>query len=258
MLIRIACASLAALGLASQLTAADSVVLASPDGGVRFRLSSDNDGRLRYSVDFKGKDVIPASAIGITVDGVNLAEGVDLGKTDPYKVDETYAWNGVHSTAVDHCNGVKIAVTHRRSRTAYTLEVRAYNDGIAFRHVVPGEGTRVPDEATVFRVPAGSSVWYTDMESGYEGRYLEGRVVNPVYLGIRISDVLPGGYLAPPVTFMLPEGAGYASITEGRLRHYSGMGLEARRFRGFACAARSCRGARVGFPGSAYEGCGTP
>jgi len=31
------------------------------------------------------------------------------------------------------------------------VEVRAYNDGIAFRHVAPGEGTRVPDEATAFR-----------------------------------------------------------------------------------------------------------
>jgi alpha-glucosidase len=222
-----ASALVAALGLATQLSAADSAVLASPDGNVQFRLSMDNNARLQYSVAFKGKPVIGTSAIGITVDGVNLAAGVDLGKSDPYTVNETYPWYGVHSTAVDHSNGVKIAVTHRRSRTAYTIEVRAYNDGIAFRHIVPGEATRVPDEATVFQVPAGSSVWYTDMESGYEGRYLEGRVVNPVNLGIRISDVLPGGFLAPPVTFMLPDGAGYASITEGRLRHYSGMGLQA-------------------------------
>jgi alpha-glucosidase len=227
MLIRIAFTLLAVLCPAAQLSAADDVVLASPDGNVQFRLSLDSEARLRYSVAFREKPVIGTSAIGITVDGVNLAEGVELGKADQYKVNQTYPWNGVHSTAVDHSNGVKIGVTHRRSRTAYTVEVRAYNDGIAFRHIVPGEGTRVPDEATVFQVPAGSSIWYTDMESGYEGRYLEGRVVNPVNLGIRISDVLPGGYMAPPVTFMLPEGAGYASITEGRLRHYSGMGLQA-------------------------------
>ena len=202
---------------AAQLSAADSVVLASPDGGVQFRLSLGGSGRLQYSVSFKSKPVIPNSAIGITVDGVNLAEGVDLGKIEKYEVNETYPWNGVHSTAVDRCNGVKIGVTHRPSRTAYTLEVRAYNDGVAFRHLVPGEAARVPDEATVFQLPSGSTVYFEDMESGYEGVYR----IRP------LRDVLPGGFLAPPVTFLLPEGAGYAAITEGRLRHYSGMGLQA-------------------------------
>ena len=33
--------------------------------------------------------------------------------------------------------------------------------------------------------------------------------------------------MAPPVTYQLPQGAGYAAITEGGLRHYSGMGLQA-------------------------------
>ena len=99
---------------------------------------------------------------------MNLAQGVDLGKVEPYKVDETYPWNGVHSMAVDKCNGAKIAVTHRQSRTAYTLEVRAYNDGIAFRHVVPGEGTRVPDEATAFHLPEASVLWWHNLEESYE------------------------------------------------------------------------------------------
>ena len=151
------------LCLAAQLPAVDTVALASPDGAVQFRLSLDGNARLQYAVTFKEKPVIETSAIGITVDGVNLAQGVDLGKVEPYKVDETYPWNGVHSMAVDKCNGARIAVTHRQSRTAYTLEVRAYNDGIAFRHVVPGEGTRVPDEATAFRLPGkaccGGTTW---------------------------------------------------------------------------------------------------
>jgi hypothetical protein len=33
----------------------------------------------------------------------------------------------VESTAVDDCNGVKMAMTHGQSRTAYTLEVRAFH-----------------------------------------------------------------------------------------------------------------------------------
>src|SRR5512136_700791 len=137
--------------MAGAVLAANDVSVANPDGRIQFRLSLSDKGRLQYSVNFRDKPAIETSAMGITVDGVNLGETAEIGQIEPYKVNETYAWNGVKSTAVDNCNGAKIAVTHRPSRTAYTLEVRAYNDGIAFRHIVPGEGSRVPDEATEFR-----------------------------------------------------------------------------------------------------------
>jgi alpha-glucosidase len=217
MRIRTIFAALAAFCLSMSAWAADEVTVASPDGRVQFRLSADAKGNLEYTVTLAQKPVIELSAIGIVVDKANLAEGVEFGKTEPYKVNQTYPWNGAHSTAVDNCNGVKVALTHRQSRTAYTLEIRAYNDGIAFRHVVPGEGARVPDEATRFRLPEGSTLWYHDLEDHYEGTYAR--------KGLRA--VPPGGWLAPPVTFQLPQGAGYASITEGALRNYSGMGLQA-------------------------------
>jgi len=197
--------------------AADPISLASPDGKVQFRLAVGDKNRIEYSITFKGKAVIETSAIGITVDRVNLAEGVQIGKVDRYQVNETYPWHGAHSTAVDNCNGVKIAVTHIRSGTAYTLEIRAYNDGIAFRHVVPGEGTRVPDEATVFRLPAGSTLWEHDLEDHYEA----------VHTRKSLRAIPAGAWVAPPLTFRLPGDVGYGSITEGGLRAYSGMVLQA-------------------------------
>jgi alpha-glucosidase len=209
-------AVLAVFGLCAPVWAADEVAVASPDGRVQFRLSTDAKGNLAYTVTFAQKPVIELSVIGIVVDKANLAEGVEFGKAESYKMNQTYPWNGAHSTAVDNCNGVKVALTHRQSRTAYTLEIRAYNDGIAFRHVVPGEGPRTPDEATAFRLPAGSTLWYHDLEDHYEGTYVRKG----------LAAVPPGGYLAPPVTIQLPQGAGYAAITEGALVNYSGMGLQ--------------------------------
>ena len=201
--------------VSAAVRAADDVTVASPDGHVQFHLSAGSGG-LQYSVTFNQKSVIESSAIGIVVDRVNLASGAELGKVDSYKVNETYPWNGPHSTATDNCNGVKVSVTHRQSRTPYVLEIRAYNDGIAFRHVVPGEGTRIPDEATAFRLPDSSTLWYHDLENHYEGAHQR--------KGLRALP--PGEWLAPPVTVQLPQGAGYAAITEGGLRHYSGMGLQ--------------------------------
>jgi len=217
MRLRIMLASLAVFCLSVPALAADEVTLASPDGRVQFRLSTGGKARLEYSVTFREKPVIEASALGISVDGVNLAEGIEIGKLDRYQVNESYPWYGVHSTAMDHCNGVKIAVTHGPSRTAYTLEIRAYNDGIAFRHVAPGEGTRVPDEATGFRLPSGSTLWYHDLEDHYEAQHMRKG----------LQAVPAGQWVAPPLTFRLPGDAGYASITEGALVRYSGMGLQA-------------------------------
>jgi len=217
MRIRIATALLVMVCASVSPSIAGDITVASPDGRVQFRLSLGDKGRLQYAVAFKDKPVIEVSALGIIVDGVNLAAGAQIGKVEQYQVDETYPWYGAHSTAANRCNGVKIAVTHVQSHSAYTLEIRAYNDGIAFRQVVPGEGKRIPDEATSFRLPTGSTVWYHDMEGHYEG----------VHARKGIASVPAGDWAAPPVTFRLADNLGYASITEGALVQYSGMALQA-------------------------------
>jgi alpha-glucosidase len=140
------------------LPAAADVTVARPDGRVRFVLPPGAQGHLEYTVTFNSKNIVDPSPLGIVVDGVDLAGGAQIGKAETYSVDETYAWYGPHSTAADNCNGVKVALTHPKTGTSYTLEIRAYNDGVTFRHLVPGQGARTPDEATVFRVPAGSVI----------------------------------------------------------------------------------------------------
>jgi alpha-glucosidase len=223
MTIRVAALALS-LAMAGPVLAASDVNVSSPDGRIQFRLFLNDKRGLQYSVTFRAKPAIETSALGLSVNGVNLAEGVEIGAVDSYKVDETYPWYGLKSTAVDNCNGVKVTVTHRQSRTAYTLEARAYNDGIAFRHVVPGEGTRVPDEATEFRLPKMSQIWWHNLDESYENFYQ--RKIIGIGRG-QYATVPAGSWVAPPATLVLPEGAGYVSITEGALRNYSGMVLQA-------------------------------
>ncbi len=217
MWIRLIAVLIAASGISLPLMSADDISVSSPDGRVQLRLSLDEKNRLQYEVLFKENPVIEKSPIGITVDRVRLGDGVQVGKVDRYEVNETYAWYGAHSTAVDRCNGARVAATHIQSRIEYVLEMRAYNDGIAFRHTVPGAGTRVPDEATSFRLPAGSILWEHDLEDHYEG----------VHARKSLRAMPAGAWVAPPLTFRLPGDAGYGSITEGGLRAYSGMVLQA-------------------------------
>jgi len=72
------------------LPAAADVTVASPDGRVRFVLSSSAQGHLEYTVSFNSKNIIDPSPLGIVVDGVDLAGGAQIGKTESYKINETY------------------------------------------------------------------------------------------------------------------------------------------------------------------------
>jgi len=203
--------------------AADQVQVLSPDGNVQLKFLLDQ-GRLNYTVTFKDKPVIETSRVQFSLDGVDLSQGLELGRVEQYKVKETYPWRGVHSQAVNNCNGARISLKHSKSNTSYTLDARSFNDAVAFRYIIPGgESVRVPDEATTFVIPAGSTVWYHDLEGHYEG----------VHEKNDVADIRDGQWVAPPMTFKLPDGTGYASITEAALTNYSGMALQCDGNRGF-------------------------
>jgi len=196
--------------------AADRVGVTSPDDRIRLEVLHDKT-RLSYRVAFKNQPVIEAAQLKIILDEIDLSEGVELNRTKRYKVNERYPWRGVHAEAVNRCNGISIPVTHLASKIAYIIEVRAFNDGVAFRHVISGKesDSRVPDEATSFVLPSGATVWYHGLNGHYEA----------VHEKKLVSGIAAGEWAAPPVTFKLPGGAGYASITEAALLNYSGMAL---------------------------------
>ena len=190
----------------------------SPDGNVKFSLLPNAE-RLTFTVQLGNVIVLDPSPIVMKVDGYDLSSGVVFDTLISYMKEESYPWYGAHSVATSKCNGVRIGLRHDLSFTSYTLEVCAFDDGIAFRHIIPGldSVTRVPDEYTTFVVPQNSTVWYHDMDGHYEAEYVKQD----------IAQVPTGQWAGPPVTMKLPNETGYAVITEANLMNYSGMGLEA-------------------------------
>jgi len=198
--------------------------LKSPDTSLQLKVIALEGRGISYAISFRGKDVIPASPLGFSIDGTELTKGSISEKTKSYQVNENYPWRGVHSRVTNRCNGATISLKHTQSGTSWILEARAYDDGIAFRFVVPGDGrSRVPDESTHFALPPGSIVWHHDLQGHYEG----------VHIRSEAEKIEAGKWAAPPVTFKLPAGGGYASITEAALFNYSGMALEADGHGGF-------------------------
>ncbi|HXL07479.1 MAG TPA: glycoside hydrolase family 97 N-terminal domain-containing protein, partial [Gemmatimonadales bacterium] len=201
----------------------DALAVSSPNGAVAFQLLPGNEPRLRFAITFRGRPVIETSPLSLVVDGAELGQGVAVGNVERYDANQRYPWRGVHSQAINRFKGARIALRHTGSGTDYVLDVRAFDDGIAFRSIVRGSGPRVPDEATTFVVPAGSTVWYHDLRGHYEGVHAKKDIV----------QAQAGEWAAPPLTCKLPDAAGYASITEAAIIDYSGMALQADGQRGF-------------------------
>src|SRR2546429_4318449 len=209
----------------SQRVHMQEVQVASPDGKIKFTILPNAE-RLTFTVTMGNTVVIEPSPIVMKLDGYDLSSGVVFDNLEHYSIDESYPWYGASSLAVNRSNGVKLSLTHDLSFTSYTLEIRVFNDGVAYRHVIPGEHniSRVPDEYSAFVIPNDSTLWYGGLADGhYETEFVKKN----------ISEVHAGEWAGPPLTFKLPLDAGYASITEANLVNYSGMGLEADGRRGW-------------------------
>ena len=195
--------------------AADTAIVKSPDGQIRFQLFLQNR-QLSFSVQYAGKTIIQSSPLVMTIDGNAITNNLRIGEIENYKLNENYLWSGVHSTAHNNCTGAKINLIE--GKVSYVLDVRVFNDGTAFRIILPGTANdnKVPDEETIFNLPSGSALWYHDMEMHYEG----------VHVKKKIDEVKDGEWVAPPATFKLPQGI-YASITEAALENYPGMTMQA-------------------------------
>ncbi|HKZ31362.1 MAG TPA: glycoside hydrolase family 97 N-terminal domain-containing protein [Vicinamibacteria bacterium] len=200
------------------------VRVASPDGRIELTVLPNAE-RLSFTVSMDGRTVVDPSPVQMSVDGFDLGAGLTYGGVEEYALDETYPWHGAHATAKNRCRGARISLVSDLGMIPFVFDVRVFDDGVAYRHVVPGEAgaTRIPDERSAFVLPEGATVWFHDLDGHYESAYEERDV----------SAVPPGQWAGPPLTFELPQGRGYGSISEANLVDYSGMALEADGRRGF-------------------------
>src|SRR5262245_9000128 len=158
----------------SQRVQMSAVDVRSPNGQLTFTFLPNAE-RLTFTVRLGDTTVIEPSPIVLTLDGYDLSAGVVLNGVERDEVHERYPWSGVRSTAISDSNRATLSLTNDLTSIAYTLEVRAFDDGVAYRHVIPGDAavSRVPNEWSTFNLPAGSTVWYAGMEGHYEAPYVK-------------------------------------------------------------------------------------
>jgi len=137
---KIIAAALAAGSIASAFSQTLPVTVRSPDTRVSVHIAQDAGGQLVYSIERKGEPVIAASALR-----VRLAEGdvasVDVRQVWPRSIDQVHKLVATKaSEAHDRFNEIRIDVMPRsRAVRAMQWIFRAYDDGVAFRYLVPSD-----------------------------------------------------------------------------------------------------------------------
>lgn len=165
--------------------------LTSPNG----KYEIDIDG-MNYSVKFEGRTIIGDSRMGVDIDNslIESALGIpndnvvhwcdDMKLQNVSRSERDTTWTplyGENATIRDHYNAMTLHYAKgteggsggsydKRRYYAIDIEVRAYNEGIAFRYHFPetanGLFLHIKNEVTSFRMPEGTMAWYEAWAQG--------------------------------------------------------------------------------------------
>lgn len=212
----------AVFGLSELWLSAAGLRLTGPDKATEVTLTPSAEGHLTYTVLHAGKVRFAQANAGIIVDGVDLGEKVTLGEVRKKTFNETFPWRGGKTLGTNWCESAEVSV-RSGTGTQWTLEVRVFNNGAAFRYRVPGSQTRkIGGESTRWQLPKDSKVWLQTNTGDYEGEYHSETAGNlPLVEGEKKTPV----FLGPPATIEFEDGV-IGLISEAALYKYSGLTLK--------------------------------
>ncbi len=186
----------------------------SPGGAVA--VSVENGESLTVAVSFRGRPLVAPSPISL-----RLADGTVLGPRARVRRDEIREVDEVLRPVVPEKFAEVRDVYRELSlefRDDWALEVRAYDDGAAwrFRTARPGEMT-VADEEWVVAFTGDHALWFPAEESMLTHQ-------ERAYEKLHLSEIEPGTFASIPVLVDAGDGVKVA-ITESDLRDYPGAYL---------------------------------
>ncbi len=209
----------------------DVVTVKSPDGRIEFRLL---DGppptpdtqlpHLAYQVDYDGKPLIKTSYLGFEIyNQIPLGQKLGLVKTYPDAVDEKYyLQTGKAFEVRNHFNEIVAEYLQNGSQgRLMTVEVRAFNDGLAFRYVVqpspPLLQLRIENEITEFNFAKDGDSFpqiLPNFQSGYAEPYTK-----------RTLSTVPYDSLVGLPFLVQQPGVAWVAVTEADVDEYPALYL---------------------------------
>lgn len=134
---------------------AEDFTVASPDGHLKAVVTLSDEGKLSYTVSRDERTIVSESPLGLTISAADFREGLELLEAVNDSVDDAYTLPvGKRSQYRDHCN--TLSVTTKKGTWKMTVLFRLYDDGFAFRYVLPKYGAHskaiLTEEASRIRV----------------------------------------------------------------------------------------------------------
>jgi alpha-glucosidase len=222
-------------------------IVKSPDGRLElgFRVAS---GKLVYTVSYQGKPLIIESPLALAIQNQPpLGENVRMISARQSAADETYrVVYGKSNPIRNRYNMVQVNLEEPEGRLARKLviEGRAYDDGVAFRYVVPDQPDlkelRLAAEKTQFRLAKDSTTYplfLRNFRTSYE----------TVYQTVPTSSIQPDWLIGLPLLVQAP-GVAWMAITEAHLENYAGLYLHKANVQGSRMALEARLAPRVDEP----------
>lgn len=135
--------------------------ITSPDG--KLEITVQQTGKLQYSVKYEKTVAIEPSHLGLVFENQDISDGAQLvSASTPKEIKETYELkSGKQLRNVNHCMERTLTFKNRTDLT-FDVQLRAYNDGVAFRYVLHTSDNKqhsISAELTEFAVPTDGKAW---------------------------------------------------------------------------------------------------
>ena len=191
-----------------------SISVTSPNGTARIDIAVDAKSVL---VSRNGEEIVAPSPIGLELDGGGLAP-LRLVEVRRVEQDRTIPLTATKALAArDHYNGAEITFAETSgAQRRLTIEARAYDDGVAFRYLLPEPGpVTLKAEETELRFPNDPQCEVTEYSNAHENHWLRRKV----------SELDP----SKPYDFLLlcasATGRTHFAVTQSDLTTYTGAVL---------------------------------
>jgi len=205
-------------------------MLKSPDENVSITVTVQD--KISISVYYKRKPVIQDAEFGLQFDqSPYLGNAMKITDQTQNVINETWEPEiGQYAVVANHANELTLTLEETKfPAREIQLVFRAYNDGIAFRYVIPGsfknfisgyeDGMTIPlvKENTNFNFSQDHTVWAANYGSFVSHQESE-------FNKIKLSDIKPSDVIGLPLLVQVEPDL-YAAITEADLTDWAGMYL---------------------------------
>ncbi|MCA9265981.1 MAG: glycoside hydrolase family 97 N-terminal domain-containing protein, partial [Planctomycetales bacterium] len=193
----------------------------SPDARVTLRLAVDV-GQIQFQVIRDGRVVIGPSALRPQLADVSLWENTRLVASERGSNVSQFDLPWGKTKTVSNRYSYAVANLQSQAQVAWTVELRAYDDGVAWRYVLrpneAGQPLRLLGEDTEFAIEGAPRVMFNTLEHFTTSHEMEFQF-RPLH------DVPAKRLMDCPVLLVWPNGQA-AAITEARIRSFPGMYVE--------------------------------